>query len=65
MIHQQKHPQGTRVYHIFGEPNRLVKHLGYICDFDKKEGYYKVKYQDGNTEEYEEKEIETMLRPTK
>ena len=63
-IHQQKHPQGTSVYRIFEERNRLVEHRGYICDFDKKEGYYKVKYQDGNTEEYEEKEIETMLRPT-
>ena len=56
-IHQQKYPQGIRVYRIFGEPNRLVEHQGYICDFEKKERYYKVKYQDSNTEEYDEEEI--------
>ena len=60
-IHQQKYAQGTRIYRIFGEPNRLVEHRGYICDFDKKEGYYKVKYQDGATED----ETETMLHKTK
>ena len=32
-----------------------------ICDFDAKEGYYKVKYNDGNTEEYTKEEIKTML----
>ena len=53
------------MYRIFGEPTRLVEHQGYICDFEKKKGYYKVKYQDGDTEEYEEKEIETMLHKTK
>ena len=37
----------------------------HICDFDKKEEYYKVKYQDGNTEEYDEEEIGTMLHKTK
>ena len=58
-IHQQKYSRGTRVYRIFGEVNRLVEHWGYICDFSKKEGFYKVKYQDG------EEEIETMLHKTK
>ena len=64
-IHQQKYPRGTRVYQIFGEPNRLVEHRGYICDFDKKEGYYKMKYQNGDTEECNEEEIGTMLHKIK
>ena len=64
-IHQQKYSQGTRVYRIFGEPNRLVEHRGYKCDFNKKEEYYKVKYQDGDTEEYTEDKIGTMLHKTK
>ena len=49
-MNQQKYSQGTRVYQIFGEPNRLVEYRGHIFDFDKKEGYYKVKYQDGDTD---------------
>jgi len=64
-VHQQKYSRGTRAYRIFGEPNRLVEHRGYICNFDKKEVYYKVKYQDGDTEEYNEEEIGTMLHKTK
>ena len=64
-VHQQKYSGGIRVYRIFGEPNRLVEYRGYICNFDKKKGYYKVKYQNGNTEEYNEKEIETMLHKIK
>ena len=50
-VHQQTYSQGMRVYRIFGDVNRLLEHQGYICDFDKKEGYYKVKYQYGDTEE--------------
>ena len=53
------------MYSIFGEPNRLIEYQGYICDFNKKEEHYKVKYQDGDTEEYEEEEIGTMLHKTK
>ena len=43
--HLQKYSQGTRVYRIFGEIDRLKEHQGYVCDFDEKEGYYKVKYE--------------------
>ena len=53
------------MYRIFGEPNRLVEYRGHIYDFNKKEGYYKVKYQDGDTEEYGEEKIGTMLHQTK
>ena len=59
-VHHQKYSRGTRVYRIFGEPTRLVEHRGYISDFDKKEEYYNVKYQDGDNEEYTEKEIGTF-----
>ena len=59
--HNQNYSRGTRVYRIFGEPTRLVEHRGYICDFNKKEGYYKVKNQDGDIEVYSEEEIGTML----
>ena len=62
-LHLQKYSRGTRVERIFGEVNRLKEHRGYICDFDKKEGYYKVKYQEGDTEEYNEEEIKTMPCP--
>ena len=63
-VHKQKYARATRVYRIFGQPNRLVEHKGYISDFNKEEGYYNVKYQDGDNEEYTEDEIGTMLRPT-
>ena len=63
-VHKQKYPRGTRVYKIFGETTRLVEHKGYISDFDKKEGYYKVRYHDGDSEECTEEEIATMLKPT-
>ena len=63
-VHQQKYSK-KKVYKIFGEVNRLVEYQGYICDFDKKEGYYKVKYQDGDTEEYNKEKIRTILHKTK
>ena len=53
------------MYKIFGALDRLVEHRGYICDSNKKEGYYKMKYQDCDTEEYDEEEIGTMLHKTK
>ena len=34
---------------------------GYICDFDRNEGYYKIKYEDGDIEECDREEIATML----
>ena len=63
-VHKQKYARRTRVYRIFGEPNRLVEHQGYISDFDAEVGYYNVKYQDGDNEEYTEEEIGTMLNKT-
>ena len=64
-VHKQKYARRTRFYRIFGEPNRLVEHHGYIKYFDAKVGYYNVKYQDGDNEEYTEEEIGTMLHKTK
>jgi hypothetical protein len=54
----------TTVYRIFCDDGAL--HQGYICDFDTKEGYYKIKYQDGDIEEATEEEIDRMLhKPNK
>jgi hypothetical protein len=50
----------TTVYRIFCDDGGL--HQGYICGFDTKEGYYKIKYQDGDIEEATEDEIDRMLR---
>ena len=41
-VHKQKYARRTRVYRIFGEPNRLVEHQGYISDFDAEVRYYNV-----------------------
>jgi hypothetical protein len=46
----------TTVYRIFCDDGAL--HQGYICGFDTKEGYYKIKYQDGDIEEATEEEID-------
>jgi len=54
--HKQVYTRGTRVYKMFN--NKYYR--GYICDFDDKEGYYKVKYEDGDIAEYNEVEIEGM-----
>jgi hypothetical protein len=50
----------TTVYRIFFDDGAL--HQGYICGFDTKEGYYKIKYQDGDIEEATEEEIDRMLQ---
>ena len=52
------------MYQIFLYPKRLVEHRGHICNFDKKEKYYKVKYQDGDMEKYDEGKIGTMHHKT-
>ena len=57
----EKYLWGTRVCKIFGEVGRLKEYRGYIAGFDKKEGYYKVKYEDGDVEEYWEDEITTVV----
>jgi hypothetical protein len=50
----------TTVYRIFCDDGEL--HQGYVCGFDTKEGYYKIKYQDGDIEEATEEEIDRMLK---
>ena len=44
---------------------RLVCHRGTIVNFDKREGYYKVRYEDGNTAEHNEEQIKTMMHKPK
>ena len=53
----QNHRLHTAVYKIF----EGGIHQGYICGFDKKEGYYKIKYQDGDIEEADEHEVTKLL----
>jgi hypothetical protein len=50
----------TTVYRIFCDDGTL--HQGYICGFDPKEGYYKIKYQDGDIEEATEEEVDRMIK---
>jgi hypothetical protein len=57
---KQAHKMNTTVYRIFCDNGGI--HQGYICDFDTKEGYYKIKYQDGDIEEATEDEVERMLK---
>jgi hypothetical protein len=61
---KQCHKLNTTVYRIFCDNGAL--HQGYICGFDTTEGYYKIKYQDGDIEEATEAEVDRMLkRPNK
>jgi hypothetical protein len=46
------------VYKIFEDKI----HRGYICEFDQKDGFYKIKYQDGDTEEGTEEEIRRVIK---
>jgi hypothetical protein len=55
----QAHKMNTTVYRIFCDDGEIQ---GYTCGFDTKEGYYKIKYQDGDIEEATEAEIDRMLR---
>jgi hypothetical protein len=50
----------TTVYRIFCDDGAL--HQGYIYGFDTKEGYYQIKYQDGDTEEATEEEVDRMIK---
>jgi hypothetical protein len=43
----QRLKSNTTVYKIFEDKI----HTGYICKFDPKDGFYKIKYQDGDIEE--------------
>ena len=40
---------------------RKKNYRGYIYDYDKYEGYYKVRYEDGDSAEYDNEEISKML----
>jgi hypothetical protein len=53
----QKVKLNTTVYKIFEDKI----HQGYICEFDPKDGFYKIKYQDGDIEEGTEEEISQLL----
>ena len=55
--HLQIYTRGTYVYKKFGRKN----YWGIICDFDAKEGYYKVKFNDSIIEEYAKDEIKLIL----
>jgi hypothetical protein len=48
----------TTFYKIFEDKI----HTGYICEFDPKDGFYKIKYQDGDIEEGTEEEISRLLK---
>jgi hypothetical protein len=54
----QKLRLNTTVYKIFEDEI----HQGYICEFDPKDGFYKIKYQDGDIEEGTEEEISRLLK---
>ena len=43
-----------------GTNGRLACHRGIITNFDTAVGYYKVRYEDSDTEEYDEEQIEMM-----
>jgi hypothetical protein len=47
----------TTVYKIFEDKI----HKGYICEFDPKDSFYKIKYQDGDIEEGTEEEASRLL----
>jgi hypothetical protein len=48
-VKKQRHKLNTTVYRIFCDDGAL--HQGYLYGFDTKEGYYKIKYRDGDIEE--------------
>jgi hypothetical protein len=54
----QKLKLNTTAYKIFKDKI----HTGYICEFDPRGGFYKIKYQDGDIEEGTEEEISRLLK---
>jgi hypothetical protein len=54
----QKLKLNTTVYKILEDKIHTV----YICEFDSKYGFYKIKYQDGDIEEGTEEEISRLLK---
>ena len=59
--HLQIYTRGAHVYKKFGRKY----YQGIICDFDTKERYYKVKYNDGDAEEYTKDEIKNIAKQTR
>jgi hypothetical protein len=57
MIPKMKKKLNTTVYKIFEDKI----HTGYICEFDPKDGFYRIKYQDGDIEEGTDEEISRLL----
>ena len=55
----QKFPLQTTVYTIFEDKINQ----GYICGFDSTEGFYKIKYCDGDIEEGDEDDVAKILKP--
>ena len=53
----QKYTRGTTEYKVFDNKT----YQGYICDYDKTNGYYKLIFEDGDNVEYNHKEIAMML----
>jgi hypothetical protein len=56
---KQKHKLTTTVYKIF---EGGTTHQGYICSFDPKEGFYMIKYRDGDIEEADTDEVTRILK---
>jgi hypothetical protein len=54
----QKLKLNRTVYKIFEDKI----HTGYICEFDPRDGFYKIKYQDRDIEEGTEEEISRLLK---
>ena len=64
-VYTQTYTRATRVYKMFdGSRGRLDCHQGTIVNSNKTAGYYKVQYEDGDTEEYDEEQIGMMLHKT-
>lgn len=57
----EQHPIGTIVRQWFSDNNW---HEGEVTGFDATNNLYKVKYQDGDVEEYEPKEMRKYLKKT-
>jgi hypothetical protein len=55
---KQKLKLNTTVYKMFEDKI----HTGYICEFDPRDGFYKIKYQDGDIEDGTKEEISRLLK---
>ena len=61
-VYAQTSTRGTQVYKMFDGPReQSVCHQETIVNFDRSVGYYKVRFEDGDTEEYDVEQIGVML----